>query len=99
MHSGNGINGLLNVINAVRYAAQGYLNSADLRNARIWHNRFLWSILSRVCNSVRRINDPQDRQIVLNLLSQLRTDGILDCVHDLHSRRYRRRILRLLGDK
>lgn len=99
LHSGNGINGLVNVINAVRYAAHEYMDKIDTRNAKIWHNRFLWSILSRVCNSTRRIKSSKDRQRILKMLSQLRADGIIDCVHDLHSRRYRRRILRLLDEK
>lgn len=99
LHSGNGLNGLINVINAVRYAAQGYVNSNDKRNAKIWYDRFLWSILSRVHNAARRITDKTDKQKIMDLLHQLKSDEIFDCVHDMHSRRYRRRILRLMNTK
>lgn len=98
LHTNHGIRSILGIIDGIRMCALSYMQSHNKRTANLWYKRFMWSVLSRVYRSVKKMpKTSNDFITVIEKLNMLHQDGILDLAPNMHARRYRRRMLDLLN--
>jgi len=97
LHSNNGIRPLLDTIYGISVAATAFCVNAKPCDARIWYKRFLWNMLSRVYNAAMKIQNQNDKEIIIAKLQEMQSKGLLNLAPDFHACRYRRRILKFIS--